>query len=102
MSSSTVERRVYEALPPSIGLMSAPLPAVAGPGLMSSSGRSGRGLMEPDPDLPPFEWRRDGVAFLWLLALIVAFVVSIGLFAQGTGQLHTTATASVAAHQLKE
>jgi hypothetical protein len=81
----------------STGVMSAPLPAVAGPGLMSSSWRSGRGLMESDPDLPPFEWQRDGVAFLWLLALIVAFVVWIGLLAQGTGQPHTTATASVAA-----
>lgn len=64
---------------------------------MSTGVRSGRGLMEADPDLPPFEWHRDGVAFLWLIALIVAFVVWIGLLAQDTGQPHTTATASVAA-----
>jgi hypothetical protein len=69
---------------------------------MSTSRRSGHGLMEPDPNAPPFDWRRDGVALLWLVVLILALVVWIGLLAQDSGQPHTTATASVTAHQLKE
>ncbi len=32
--------------------------------------RPSRGFMEPDPNAPPFEWSRDGIAFLWLIALI--------------------------------
>jgi hypothetical protein len=101
MSSGRTERRDDQALAPYARVMSAPLPPAAGPGLMSTSWRSGRGLMEPDPNAPPFDWRRNGVAFLRLLALILAFVVWIGLLAQNTGQPHTTATVSVAA-QLKE
>ena len=38
-----------------------------------------RGFMVPHPDAPAFEWARDGVAYLWLVALILACVVSVGL-----------------------
>lgn len=34
-----------------------------------------RGLMEPDPELPPIEWHRQGVVFLWLFVVVLAFVV---------------------------
>jgi hypothetical protein len=102
MKATMPERQVSETFPTTIGVMSAPLPPTAGPGVMSTSWRPGRGLMEPNPDLPPFDLRRDGVALLWLLALMVAFVVCIGLLAQGSGQSHTSATANAAAHQLTE
>jgi hypothetical protein len=39
--------------------------------------------MEPDPSAPVFDRSRDGVAFLWLVALILAFVLSVGLLGQG-------------------
>jgi hypothetical protein len=42
-----------------------------------------RGFMAPHPDAPAFEWSHDGVAFLWLVALILAFVVTVGLLAHG-------------------
>lgn len=41
--------------------------------------RPGRGFMAPHPDAPAFDWSRDGIAFLWLVALILGFVVSVGL-----------------------
>jgi hypothetical protein len=65
------------------GLMAPPLPQRSGPGLMAIAAQPGRGFMEPHPDAPAFEWSRDGVAFLWLVALILAFVVSVGLLARG-------------------
>jgi hypothetical protein len=46
---------------------------------MAIAVRPGRGFMEPHPDAPAFEWATDGVAFLWLVALILGFVVSVGL-----------------------
>jgi hypothetical protein len=33
--------------------------------------------MEPDPNAPPFAWSRDGIAFLWLIALILALVLEL-------------------------
>ena len=50
---------------------------------MAIQGRPARGFMVPHPDAPTFEWARDGVAFLWLVALILAFVVSAGLLEHG-------------------
>ncbi|HEU5405995.1 MAG TPA: hypothetical protein VFU52_07915 [Gaiellaceae bacterium] len=50
---------------------------------MAIPARPGRGFMEPHPDAPAFEWSRDGVAFLWLVALILAFVVTASLLAHG-------------------
>lgn len=44
---------------------------------MATRARSGRGAMERDPDAPPFEWSRDGVATLWLFALILGFIVAL-------------------------
>jgi hypothetical protein len=41
--------------------------------------RSGRGFMQPHPDLPSFAWSKDGVAFLWLVALIFGFVLWVAL-----------------------
>jgi hypothetical protein len=38
--------------------------------------------MEPDPNVPPFEWRSHGIATLWLVALTLAFVLWIGLLGQ--------------------
>jgi hypothetical protein len=38
--------------------------------------------MEPDPGAPAFDRSTDGVMFLWLVALILAFVLSIGLLGQ--------------------
>lgn len=52
------------------------------PGLMSSRSRYVRPLMEPDPDLPAWEWSSHGVASLWVVALTLALVLWIGLLAQ--------------------
>jgi hypothetical protein len=65
------------------GVMSPPGSAEPGPGLMSIPSRPSRGLIEPDPNTPPFEWSRDGIAFLWLTALMLALVLEIGLVARG-------------------
>jgi hypothetical protein len=59
--------------------MAPPFPQVPRPGLMAMPARSGRGFMVPDPDAPAFEWSQDGVAFVWLVALILCFVISVGL-----------------------
>jgi hypothetical protein len=48
--------------------------------------RPGRSFMAPHPHAQSFDWSRDGVAFLWLVALILGLVVWIGLLAQGLGQ----------------
>lgn len=61
------------------GLMAPPVPQRLGPGLMAIQARPARGFMVPHPDVPAFEWSRDGVAFLWLVALILAFIVTVGL-----------------------
>ncbi|HEY3549769.1 MAG TPA: hypothetical protein VGK69_01770 [Gaiellaceae bacterium] len=53
---------------------------------MSVTARSRRGFMQPDPSVATFEWSRDGVASLWLLALILGFVLSIALLGHGLGQ----------------
>src|ERR687888_110199 len=50
------------------------------PGLMSMPSRPDR-LTTSDPNGPSFEWSRDGVAYLWLLVLVLAFVLWIGLLA---------------------
>ncbi|HET8558373.1 MAG TPA: hypothetical protein VFU52_07450 [Gaiellaceae bacterium] len=50
---------------------------------MAIPARPGRGFMEPHPDAPAFDWSRDGVAFLWLVALILALVVTASLLAHG-------------------
>jgi hypothetical protein len=42
--------------------------------------------MQPHPDGPDFDWSRDGVALLWLLALILGLVLQIGLLAHGFDQ----------------
>lgn len=65
------------------GLMAPPIPHAPRPGLMAIPARPGRGFMEPHPDAPAFEWSRDGVAFLWLVALILALVVTASLLAHG-------------------
>jgi hypothetical protein len=62
--------------------MSPPIPARPAPGLMTMASRPVRPLMEPDPNAPVFDSSRDGVAFLWLVALILAFVLSISLLGQ--------------------
>jgi hypothetical protein len=61
------------------GLMASPIPQRAGPGLMAMAARPGRGFMTPHPDAPAFEWSHDGIAALWLVALILGLVVSVGL-----------------------
>jgi hypothetical protein len=68
--------------PPRRGLMSAPVPERPAPGLMSMASRAVRPLMEPDPNAPAFDRSTDGIAFLWLVALILAFVLSISLLGQ--------------------
>lgn len=65
------------------GLMAPPTPQRSGPGLMAMQARPVRGFMVPHPDAPAFEWSHDGVASLWLAALILAFVVTVGLLAHG-------------------
>jgi hypothetical protein len=42
--------------------------------------------MEPAPNTSPFDWSRDGIALLWLIALMLAFVLEIGLVARGTAR----------------
>ena len=59
--------------------MAPPTPRAFGPGLMAIAARPGRGLMTPHPDAVAPDWPRDGVAYLWLVALILAFVVSVAL-----------------------
>jgi hypothetical protein len=39
--------------------------------------------MELHSGAAPFEWSQDGVTFLWLLVLILAFVLSIVLLGHG-------------------
>ena len=41
--------------------------------------------MQPDPSVPTFDWARDGVASLWLLALIFGFVLWIAVLGHGVG-----------------
>ena len=65
--------------------MSSATAVASGPGLMAAPPRSLRGLMEFHPSAPPVEWSRDGVAFLWLLALILALVLSLVLLGNGIG-----------------
>ena len=67
------------------GVMSPPRPAEPGPGLMSVPVRHSRGIMEPDPNAPPFEWSQDGVVFLWLIAFILALVLELQIVAHGNG-----------------
>ncbi|HJU37257.1 MAG TPA: hypothetical protein VJ716_07565 [Gaiellaceae bacterium] len=67
------------------GTMSPPLPRRRVPGLMSVPARSRRGFMQPDPSGPTFDWSRDGVASLWLLALILGFVLWIAVVGHGIG-----------------
>jgi hypothetical protein len=50
---------------------------------MAIQGRPARGFMAPHPDAPTLEWSRDGVGFLWLVALILAFIVTVGLLSHG-------------------
>jgi hypothetical protein len=52
---------------------------------MSIASRPGRGFMQPHPNAQGLDWSRDGIAFLWLLALILAFVLWIGLLGHGAG-----------------
>jgi hypothetical protein len=65
------------------GLMAPPIPQRSVPGLMAIQARPARGFMTPHPDAPAFDWSRDGIAFLWLVALILGLVVSVGLLAHG-------------------
>lgn len=67
------------------GLMAARVTGTPGPGLMSIASRPGRGFMQPHPNAQGLDWSRDGIAFLWLLALILAFVLWIGLLGHGAG-----------------
>jgi hypothetical protein len=41
--------------------------------------------MEPDPNVPAFEWSNHGIASLWLIALTLALVLWIGLIVRGAG-----------------
>lgn len=45
--------------------------------------RSASGLMQLHPNAEPFAWSRDGVAFLWLVALVLSLVLSIVLLGHG-------------------
>lgn len=65
------------------GLMAPPFPQRSGPGLMAIQGRPARGFMVPHPDAPVLEWSRDGVGFLWLVALILASIDTVGLLGHG-------------------
>lgn len=65
--------------------MSPVLAVAPGPGVMASPSRSIRGLMEFHPNAAPLELSRDGVKFLWLLALVLAFVLSLVLLGNGIG-----------------
>jgi hypothetical protein len=68
------------------GVMSPPPPNGSVPGLMAMSARPGAGFMRPDPSRPALEWSRDGVSFLWLVALVLGVVVWIALLAHGADQ----------------
>lgn len=58
-------------------------PALYTTRLMAMSHASlGRGWMVPDPDLPPFDWRRDGAKWAWLLVGIGAFLFWVHWFVQ--------------------
>jgi hypothetical protein len=63
--------------------MSPPAPKGSVAAVMSIPGRSARGVMQPDPNIAAFDWSSDGVAFLWLVAVMVGFVVWIGLLEHG-------------------
>jgi hypothetical protein len=63
--------------------MSPPRPNRSVPGLMSKSAPPASGFMRPAPNTPAFDWARDGVACLWLVALILGVVVWIALLAHG-------------------
>lgn len=67
------------------GTMSPPLPRRPLPGLMSVPARARRGFMQPDPSVATFDWAKDGVASLWLLALIFGFVLWIAVLGHGVG-----------------
>lgn len=68
------------------GVMSPPRPIGSVPGLMSMSARPAPGFMQPDPSVLALDWSRDGVAFLWLVALILGVVVWVALLAHGVDQ----------------
>lgn len=68
------------------GVMSPPRPNGSVPGLMSMSARPAAGFMQPDPNSPALAWSRDGVALLWLVALILGVVVWVALLAHGVDQ----------------
>jgi hypothetical protein len=57
--------------------------AEPGPGLMWMPAPPSRGFMEPDPGAPPFEWSRDGLTFLWLVAFVLALVLEVELAVHG-------------------
>jgi hypothetical protein len=66
--------------------MSPPKPKGSVAGVMSRPGRAARGVMQPDPDVAAFDWSKDGVAFLWLVAVMLGCVVWIGLLQHGIGR----------------
>ena len=68
------------------GLMAPATAPVPGPGLMAAPSQPLRGLMEFHPGAAPLEWSRDGVAFLWLIAMILALVLSVALLGTGFGR----------------
>lgn len=68
------------------GVMSPPRPNGSVPGLMSMSAPPVAGFMQPDPNSPALDWSRDGVASLWLVALVLGVVVWVALLAHGVGQ----------------
>ena len=80
MSSEAKPRLLCTAVSRQPGLMSPPTPPAFQPGLMSMPSRPDRPTTS-DPNGPSFEWSRDGVAYLWLLVLVLAFVLWIGLLA---------------------
>lgn len=66
--------------------MSPPTPPGSVPALMSMPGRPARGFMRPDPNVATFDWSTDGVAFLWLLAVMLGFVLWVALLGHGIGR----------------
>jgi hypothetical protein len=85
-ANGTIERTMRSAASQP-GLMAARVTRTPEPGLMAIRSRPVRGLMVPDPTLASFDWSADGTAFLWLVALILAVALWIGLLGQGTGRL---------------